>query len=210
MNTDSTALVLNADYTPLRVAHWSKAVELIVDGKASVVQAAHGRFVRSATLALPWPEVVALRRYHTIRARAKFSARNVIARDQRCAYCGVSPRAANGKLNRAALTMDHVIPRAQAKHHAVFLPWARRWVNVTCWENCVAACPRCNQRKADRSPAEAGMELLFLPRPPTASDVLRMSLTGLGQVPEAWRAYVPEAWLQAESAGPGYATASSS
>lgn len=196
MDITSAALVLNADYAPLRVTHWSKAVELVLDNKASVVEAAPGRFVRSPSLAVPWPEVVALRRYHTVRARAKFSARNVIARDQRCAYCGVSPRLPNGKLDRGALTMDHVIPRAQAKHHAVHLPWSRTWVNVTCWENCVAACPRCNQRKADRSPAEAGMTLLFLPRPPTTADVLRMSLAGLRTVPAAWRPYVPEAWFQ--------------
>jgi 5-methylcytosine-specific restriction endonuclease McrA len=33
------------------------------------------------------------------------------------------------------------------------------------WENLVAACTRCNNKKRDRTPREAGMQLIRAPRP---------------------------------------------
>ena len=74
----------------------------------------------------------------------------------------------------------------------MYLPWSRRWVNVTCWENSAAACRPCNARKADRSPAQAGMVLRIYPRVPTPSDVLRMTLDRAQGIPAAWEAYLPE------------------
>jgi len=194
------ALQLNADYTPMKVLPWQRAVELVMDGKAVTVDAVSGRFVRSASLAIPWPSVVALRRYARIRGRVKFSARNVQARDAfTCAYCGLQPRLADGRPDRDELTLDHVIPRAQSKHAAVYLPWSRKWVNVTCWENAVTACRACNARKADRTPQQAGMELRVYPRSPTPADVLRMTLGKLRDVPAAWEAYLPGAAVFARS-----------
>ena len=49
-------------------------------------------------------------------------------------------------------TVDHIVPRS-------------RGGGLT-WENAVAACLRCNHRKANRTPEEAGMELLVMPGPP--------------------------------------------
>ena len=57
------------------------------------------------------------------------------------AYCG-------GK----AETVDHIVPRSRG--------------GLLTWENAVAACLRCNHRKADRTPAEAGMKLLVIPSRP--------------------------------------------
>ncbi len=48
--------------------------------------------------------------------------------------------------------MDHVIPRSRGGH--------------TCWENVVTACERCNGRKGNRTPEEAGMSLLSQPSRP--------------------------------------------
>lgn len=188
-------LQLNADYSPMKVLRWERAVELVLDGKAVTVVAFEGRFVRSVSLAVPWPAVIALRRYAQTRGRVRFSSRNVQARDAyTCSYCGLRPRLADGRPDRTALTLDHVIPRAQAKDGAVYLPWSRRWVNVTCWENSAAACRPCNARKADRSPAQAGMLLRSYPRPPTQADVLRMMLGRLHGVPMEWEAWLPENW----------------
>lgn len=41
----------------------------------------------------------------------------------------------------------------------------------TTWDNAVAACEPCNQRKADRTPDEAGMRLLWEPFVPTKEDL---------------------------------------
>jgi 5-methylcytosine-specific restriction endonuclease McrA len=188
-------LQLNADYTPMKVLRWERAVELVLAGKATTVVPFAGRFVRSPSLALPWPAVVTLRRYAQVRGRVRFSARNVRARDNyTCAYCGVCPRGPDGRADKAELTLDHVIPRAQAKHGAVYLPWTKRWTNVTCWENAVTACRACNTRKADRTPQQAHMSLLFHPRVPTPSDSLRMALGRLSHVPGEWTDYLPPAW----------------
>lgn len=66
----------------------------------------------------------------------------VLARDKfRCAYCG--------KTN--ASTADHVIPVSRGGHRTTLL-------------NVVAACAKCNHRKDNRTPEEAGMPLLWEPR----------------------------------------------
>ncbi|MFN7144666.1 MAG: HNH endonuclease, partial [Myxococcota bacterium] len=89
------ALQLNADYAPMKVLRWERAIELVLDEKAVTVAPYEGRFVRSESLALPWPAVIALKRYARARERVRFSSRNVQARDLwTCAYCGVRPRLA--------------------------------------------------------------------------------------------------------------------
>jgi 5-methylcytosine-specific restriction endonuclease McrA len=188
-------LQLNADYAPMKVLRWQRAVELVLDGKAVTVAPYDGRFVRSPSLAVPWPAVIALKRYARARGRVRFNSRNVQARDgYTCLYCGMSPRTFEGRPDRDVLTLDHVIPRAQAKHNAVYLPWSRRWVNVTCWENAATACRPCNMRKADRTPVQAGMLLRQYPRVPTQSDALRMMLSRFHVVPSEWEPWLPTNW----------------
>jgi len=66
----------------------------------------------------------------------------VLRRDNyRCAYCG-----------RPGATLDHIVPKSRGGR--------------TTWTNCVAACPECNGKKADRTPVEAGMMLRVRPAPP--------------------------------------------
>jgi 5-methylcytosine-specific restriction endonuclease McrA len=55
-------------------------------------------------------------------------------------------------MNRTHLTIDHVIPRMLGGH--------------TDWENVVAACRECNHRKGGRTPDQANMPLLSVPRQP--------------------------------------------
>src|SRR5262249_9025127 len=63
---------------------------------------------------------------------------------RRCGYCG-----------GPATTIDHILPRSRGgKNH---------------WLNTVAACCGCNQRKGDRTPAEAGLRLRFEPPTPTSA-----------------------------------------
>lgn len=190
-------LELNADYTPLRVLRWERAIELILDQRAVTVADFPGRFVRSPSLAIPWPAVIALKRYSPVRLRVRFGARAVFARDgYACAYCGRVARNAEGRLDRGLLTLDHVVPRAQAKDGQVWLPWARAWRPLTCWENVISACAACNLRKADRTPAEAGMALRVTPRVPTPVDALRITLGRVGTVPAEWEPWLPERWRE--------------
>ncbi len=196
-------LQLNADYTPVKVLPWERAVELVLGGKAVTVAAYAGRFVRSPSFAMPWPAVVSLRRYARSRGRVRYSARGVLARDGfTCAYCGARPTRGDGRPDRTVLTLDHVVPRAHAKQGVVYLPWARKWAKLSCWENAVTACRACNARKADRTPAQADMPLRSLPRVPTAADVLRMSLGRFPTVPAEWEPWLPERWQAGLAAPP--------
>jgi hypothetical protein len=40
------------------------------------------------------------------------------------------------------------------------------------WTNVVTCCERCNQRKGDRTPEEAGMQLLYVPYAPSWAEHL--------------------------------------
>lgn len=187
-------LSLNADWSPLRIVGWEHAIELILEGKVIVVESDSTRFVRSEKITMFWPTVIALKKYRSIKTRIKFSGKHVIIRDfGRCSYCGFAPRTPDGRIDRESLTHDHVVPRAQAKDGKVFLPWSKKWVNVTSWENATTACRSCNMRKADRTPMQAGMNLQSYPRVPTQADVLRMALSKVRKVPEAWAPYLPNA-----------------
>lgn len=63
-----------------------------------------------------------------------------------CLYCGQQPP-------RAQLTRDHVIPASRGGSDT--------------WENVVTACFRCNSRKANLTPQQAGMRLLAVPYRPS-------------------------------------------
>jgi 5-methylcytosine-specific restriction endonuclease McrA len=186
----SRVLVLDASYTPLHIVPWEQAVVLLLDEKARMVTDYAGVVVRSANLTLPWPAVVALSRYVGRRRRVRFNRQNVLARDRyQCAYCGDRPMR-GPRPDLAELTLDHVVPRAQAANHRVRLPWNGRTVPVTSWENVITCCVACNAYKADRTPEQAGLTMRWTPRAPTAVDALAMSLARV-PIPDEWKDWVP-------------------
>lgn len=147
-------LVLNASFEPLSTVALRRAVVLVMQDKAVVEQALPGLRFRAADIELPVPQVIRLRRYVRVpfRQRAPWSRRGVLVRDRhRCAYCG-----------RRATTVDHIVPRSQDGGDT--------------WLNTVAACSGDNHRKADRTPAQAGMALLQKPFEPTPADTLLLAL----------------------------------
>lgn len=76
-----------------------------------------------------------------------FNKTKLIRRDrQTCAYCGA-------RQELRSLTVDHILPASRG--------------GPLDWMNTVAACRACNARKADRTPEEAGMPLLFTPYVPS-------------------------------------------
>ena len=189
-------LILNADYSPLRVVGWTVGIEILYDRKATLVEQSPGRWVRSPSVVYPWPSVVVLRRYSHTKGRLKFSGRSLMARDlYRCCYCGVAPKLADGKPNLRGLSIDHVIPKSQARNYEVYATWLRRWVPQTCWLNCVTACRQCNTRKANNRPDQAGMQLRILPHEPTRDDTARMAIARVRNIPGEWVSYLPPHWL---------------
>jgi 5-methylcytosine-specific restriction endonuclease McrA len=188
----NNALLLNFDGTPIKVITWQRAFSLIVEGRAMLVEA-YDRVLRSVSEEFLWPAVVRLTAYRKLKARVRFNRANVLARDgYTCQYCGAAPRSRAGRPLVDQLTIDHVVPRAQAVSGRVTRSDGKV-VSITCWENVVCACETCNLRKADRTPAQAGMPLLrrVLPKAPQPVDVLRMSLYR-SVIPTQWKDYLPE------------------
>ena len=196
MRQPSQALLLNADYRPLRVIPWQDAIGHLIAGTADLVEEYAGKLIRTVSTAHPWPAVLRLREFVPVKPRMRFNRLNVLARDSyTCSYCGVAPRTQKGKPRLEDLTLDHVIPRAQSRNGTVKTADGDI-VGVTCWLNIVACCTSCNLRKADKTPAQAGMKLLRQPRVPASLDVLRMSLRRVS-IPSEWIDYLPpgaEGW----------------
>lgn len=159
-------LLLNASYEPLTVVPLARAVKLLLRDRAEAVSDEHVTIVSPAqTLAVP--QVLRLKLYVRVphRRTPAWNRRGVFQRDDyMCAYCG-------RRCPATALTVDHVIPVSQG--------------GASTWGNTVTACPRCNQRKADRTPHEAGMKLLIEPKSPRTS-----YLVASGGIPAAWKVWI--------------------
>ena len=164
-------LLLNATYEPLKIVHWQKAVTLWVQGKVEIISV-YDREVRSVSFTFRLPSVIRLLRRIRIRRKfdyVPFSRANIYARDRyTCQYCGqVFPT--------GDLTFDHVVPVAQSGRKD--------------WENIVTCCITCNRRKGGRTPEQAGMRLVRVPRRPDKAPALRITLR-LRDAPESWRDYL--------------------
>jgi 5-methylcytosine-specific restriction endonuclease McrA len=160
-------LVLNASYEPFQLIPVRRAVLLVLQSKAEMVEAAPQE-LRSRSSAYAVPTVIRLQRYIRLpqRLRLPCSRRGVFARDRdTCQYCGMTHV-------RSQLTLDHVIPRSQG--------------GATSWENLVAACRSCNHRKGGRTPEQADMVLRQIPREPHYPAFL---LLGELERHEVWRKY---------------------
>ncbi len=93
--------------------------------------------------------IVALRgasRINLFDVTPSFAKHKLFRRDRfTCAYCGLC-------FQEKELQCEHIVPESRGG----------RWA----WMNLVTACALCNGRKADRTPDEAGMPLLYLPYVP--------------------------------------------
>jgi hypothetical protein len=140
--------VLNADYEVLHTVSLNHAIRMIVRGVAEVHEATDeliGIFIRPISVRL-LKYVVTTWRYQR---QPKWSKNGVLRRDNySCAFCSAK-----------ANTIDHVMPRAQGGKNS--------------WKNTVAACSPCNNKKANRTPEQAKMPLLYTPRVPEWTDLYK-------------------------------------
>ncbi len=158
-------LVLNNDYRALTICSVERAIVLVFLEKAELVESLPGRYVRSPSTEIPWPSIVRLRAYVTVPyKRIMISRKNILRRDRfRCQYCN----------SREQLTIDHVIPKSRGGRDT--------------WENLVAACTPCNNRKGNRTPAEADMALNRKPYRPSHVMFIR---DYIGTLHDAWKPYL--------------------
>ena len=162
-------LVLNRCWQAVNVVGVKRAFSLLVQGHADVIHQEEGDFqlydfnqwvdssnflsdggpeyLHTINHLIRLPKVIILKVFDRLPIKeVKFHRNNIFERDKcRCQYCG-------NQFTEKELNLDHVIPR----HHG----------GRTSWENVVTSCIRCNSRKADRLPHEAGMKLIRKPTKP--------------------------------------------
>jgi 5-methylcytosine-specific restriction endonuclease McrA len=145
-------LALNSSFEPLTLVPLRRALRLVIDGKAEIVEADAERLVRSERSAYPRPIVIRLTRFIHVPRRFRRQVTNtfLFARDgYTCQYCG---RTASQLRTRESLTRDHVVPLSRGGTNA--------------WTNVVTACSSCNTRKAHHLLDEIGMHLAHPPVEP--------------------------------------------
>jgi 5-methylcytosine-specific restriction endonuclease McrA len=160
-------LVLNQNFEPLNVCNVRRALVLLGREKAETIENGRG-YLHSATEIFEIPSVIRLGYLiHRPRPQGRLTRRDIFLRDKfTCQYCGSQSK---------DLTLDHVLPRHRGGKHE--------------WDNVVAACKRCNHRKAGHTPDEARMYLRHDPYQPTYS-YFRTFYHYLERN-ESWRKFIP-------------------
>ena len=160
-------LVLNQSYEPLTVCRARRAVVLIFQGKAEMIENGLG-YIHTVGNAIEIPSVIRLAQLiRRPRRERKMTRYEIFNRDKyTCQYCGEKSR---------HLTLDHVIPRYRGGEHT--------------WENVVSACADCNRRKAGKTPREANMKLVRKPLPPTGNPLFVVPYHYLSRRDE-WQKYL--------------------
>lgn len=144
MSLHRLVLVINASYEPINITSARRAITLVMKG-AAIVEEVSNYTIRTSKVNVPVPSVVRLLKYRRVpRLNRSVSRKGIILRDaSTCQYC-------HRKMAHGGLTMDHVTPKSRG--------------GLSTWENMVACCFPCNNKKGSRTPVEAGMTLLKMPR----------------------------------------------
>ncbi len=142
-------LLLNASYEVLSFIPERKVFKLLIKDKVEVISSWDDQ-INWGKNKIKHPAILRLKN-HVRRNyyNSNFSRKALIKRDRSsCQYCGI-------KLTASQITVDHVMPRAQG--------------GTTSFTNCVVCCQICNNKKADRTPEQAGMALMKKPTHPSFS-----------------------------------------
>lgn len=198
---DSKVLVLNKSYMPLRTTTvmdaicklWSETAEAITVENGAYMsydfnswaeisafqkefedELSDGKvvdWIRTPSFALMVPRVVRLLTYDkSPRFHMRLTRKNIYDRDNhKCQYCGK-------KFPTDELNIDHVIPRSRGGKNT--------------WDNLVCSCIKCNRKKKNNTPKEAGMKLLSKPKKPSPTFSFKMSPTS--ERYEDWDAFVSD------------------
>lgn len=142
-------IIANIAMEPIRIVHWTEAVNLILAGKATPLEGSKViKTVHSAKLTIDINRILYVNYYEPVvtsrvivRGLDTIAAkRNVLIRDNyTCAYCG-----------EYGDTVDHIIPKSNS--------------GAFTYGNLVTACQNCNHKKGNLPLEECGMELLYEPK----------------------------------------------
>jgi len=204
-----SVLALNKTYSPVGIVSLKKAFKKLTAGKAKVVHvtqqgyyedydisswaemstlknmigeelSGHEDWINTSDNLIEAPRIIRYLDYDKIyTSKVRFSRKNIFLRDNyTCQYCGVSKSFKH-------LQLEHVLPKSKG--------------GKTTWINTVCSCDECNDKKRDRTPREAGMELIrkpFAPRflPANKSKLFRWDRNKYG----SWENFVTSAYWNVE------------
>jgi hypothetical protein len=160
---EAKILRLNMAGQPIEWLNWKEAVCLYardlvgwtLGGHVKRARGGHSRFTGERTY-IDLPAIIACegRRIAPMRTKPSLTNTALFYRDNcQCLYCG-------NYFATSELSRDHVQPVSRGGKDR--------------WENVVAACKRCNQRKGDALLAEISMDLLALPFRPNPYEYLAL------------------------------------
>lgn len=146
-----SVLLLNGDYSALDTISVERAMILLLTQKVEILHAKVDKYIRTINEKFPFPEVVKLKFFVYVRRRDLVpTKKNIMQRDKNiCQYCGSNKH----------LTIDHIMPVSRG--------------GMNTWGNMVTACFKCNNKKGNKTPEEAGMKLMSEPKRPTQLHVMK-------------------------------------
>lgn len=173
---NSSTLVLNRSWLAVQVTSVKRAINLLYQGLAHVVdddyqvydfdnwadvsqqmvQVEEDEFICSTNLKIKIPRVIVLVFYDKLPKRqVRFSRKNIFERDNyTCQYCGKQPPRRNKIkwMEKNQLNLDHVVPRSKG--------------GKTVWTNIVTSCYDCNYKKGSKTLDQLGWKLKKRPKVP--------------------------------------------
>ncbi|MFM7214810.1 MAG: HNH endonuclease [Verrucomicrobiota bacterium] len=191
-------LVLNRLWQAVNICSVRRALSLLFEGHAQVVQGnlqgdfktytfdqwrdlsrlgPDGESLGTVSFRMRIPRVILLQVFDRLpKKEVKFTRHNIFERDgNTCQYCGRI-------FDRRDLNLDHVVPRDRG--------------GPTQWDNIVCSCIPCNTRKANRTPAEAGMRLIRKPKRPKWRPFVQVNFGA--PIHESWRHFLDLAYWNVE------------
>lgn len=200
--TNQKVLVLNSSYIPMYITTVMKSITLLFREKAEVIETVGDSSWSSHTLK-SWEEVSSYKRDNEIDIDflkggndyvlgvpkvirlVKFSKRspkvnltrgNIFLRDNNiCQFC-------NTEFNSYQLNIDHVIPKSKGGKNT--------------WENLVCSCVKCNTKKRNRTPKEAGMTLARQPKKPSQFLIFKRFIKRINEEPyKDWIQFFPKDFI---------------
>ncbi len=185
------ALVLNRNWQPIGIQPVTRAICMVFNDNAKIVDPAdyqqydwHDwaklrpsdgcKVLKLVGMTIRIPEVIAVHSYTGVRQHTiVFNRKNLFVRDKfTCQYCGEKPGSDD-------LTVDHIVPRSRGGQGT--------------WLNCVLACSGCNRKKANLTLRQAGMKLLREPFKPKWSPLFRTKV-----VIPSWERFLSEMYWNVE------------
>jgi 5-methylcytosine-specific restriction endonuclease McrA len=158
-------LKLDMAYRPVDVIDSLEALVMCLVGRAKSIEF-YDEEVRSPKKSFKLPAVIVI--FNVVKESClnpTCTRKNILRRDlNTCQYCAK-------ELVPSLLTIDHLLPRSRGGENT--------------WENLVAACKKCNQRKGNRTPEEAGMKLINKPTRPRGAKIKYSNC-----MQEIWKDYI--------------------